>query len=229
MTTTIFPTSEFARTKDGIGNHASPTLRTSKPAAFDSANDAKPWPQSTSAISENHAMGTIDHASQTKEPSLENATSDPLMPRCSGTATSVLATPRALTIRPTRTDHLDTTLACLQDSIAGLAEQNTRYFAMMAKTNTQILEDLQQLVQLLPQSLAIIAKHIPVPVTTRLMTSSHLNTYTRTMQTSWPPPKLLLQPVPALLTPHPKSVRFKPHAPSSCIKSLSWPNDMRPP
>jgi len=198
MTTTIIPRSELVFANAGDGFNAIHTPSTPKPAVSDSAHDATPWPQSTSAISEKHTselMGVIGRA-----------------PPC--------------------THHLNTTLAHLHDSIAGLVDQSAKYSEMMKKINAQTLEDLQQLVQLLPQFLATISQYIPAPVTTRLMTSCHpkkVNTYTPTQKPSWPPPKLYLRSVPAPLTPHLKLVRFKTHAPCSCIKLLSWPNDMRPP
>jgi len=194
-----------------------------------------PWPQSLAVISGNHAseiMGTIDRAPPTSDPPHEHATIDQRETQCNGTTTLVIATPHALTICPTRIDHLDNTLDRLHDSIARLANQSVQYYAMMAKTNAQILEDLQQLEQLLPQFLATLSKYIPAPVHTRLMTPCHpkkVNTYTPTKKPSWLPPKLYLRSVPTPLTPHLKSVRFKTHAPCSCIKLLSWPNDMRPP
>jgi len=132
----------------------------------------------------------------------------------------------------TGTDYLTTAITRLHDSIARLADQSAKYSEMLVRTNAQILEDLQQLVQLFPQFLATISQYIPAPVPTQLMTSYHpqkVNTYIGPQKPSWPPPKHYIRPIPALLTPHLKPVRFKTHAPCSCLNLMSWPNDMRPP
>jgi len=134
MTTTTIPRSELVVADAGDGNKAIHTPRTPKPAVFDSAHDAKPWPQSTSAILEKHASdltGTIGLAPPNSEPSPEHDTINQFVTRPTSIATSVIATPRALTFYPTRTNYLTTALTCLHDSIACLADQSAKYSEMM--------------------------------------------------------------------------------------------------
>jgi len=105
---------------------------------------------------------------ETPAPYLRPKTQTPTIPKnldiqCIGTKESVPIIQCEHTLWPTRTYHLDATIARLQDHLNYMALQNTQHYAMMAKVHAKILEDLQQIAQLMPTFLAKLSKHIHAP------------------------------------------------------------------
>jgi len=79
----------------------------------------------------------------------------------------------APTTCPKRTDNLDKIINCSLDCIDCLLAQSQQHYAIMAKTNQQILAYLQELVQIMPQFFVILSQYLNDPRPTQLHDKPH--------------------------------------------------------
>jgi len=115
-------------------------------------------------------------------------------------------------------------LHVLTTRILQLVFQPTHRSAHPGYSQNPLTHLTQSQTTLQPQQISLRNPVTTLPLT--LCQSKKVNTSTQPQIPIWLPPKLYVPSTPALLTPHLKHVRFKTHAPHSCIKSQSWPHDM---